>query len=154
MGIGWLLQIRKTWPALGHQPSLEPQKWPRPKMGGEEEIKEKDELVKLHYLLFSSLLLEMEQKWRHNVRVDGSNGTESIYIYGIFRGSEWVTQENRITMQILPKLQVWCNYLCSYISGLVLATQKLGFLFLFLNQMQRSVAIAHLVFGGFQITRQ
>jgi len=35
MGIGWLPQIRKTWPALGHQQSLEPQKWPRPKMGGE-----------------------------------------------------------------------------------------------------------------------
>jgi hypothetical protein len=35
IGIGWLPQIRKTWPALGHQQSLEPQKWPRPKMGGE-----------------------------------------------------------------------------------------------------------------------
>jgi hypothetical protein len=76
MGIGWLLQIRKTWPALWHQQSLD--------FGAEMERrgnKDKDELVKLHYLLFS---------WRHNVRADGSNGTESIY---------------------LPKLQVWCNYL-------------------------------------------
>ena len=83
----------------------------------------------------------------------GATG-QKVYIYGIFRGSEWVIQENRITMQILPKLQVWCNYLCTNISGHVLATQKLGFQFLFLNQMQRSAAIAHLVFGGFQITRQ
>jgi hypothetical protein len=37
----------------------------------------------LSSIIFSSLLLEIEQKWRHNVRADGSNGTESIYLWDL-----------------------------------------------------------------------
>ncbi|KAJ6941765.1 hypothetical protein NC651_007508 [Populus alba x Populus x berolinensis] len=60
MGIGWLLQIRKTWPALGHQQSLELKSGPGQKWEERRGNKEKDELVKLHYLLLFSW------KWSRN----------------------------------------------------------------------------------------
>jgi hypothetical protein len=50
-----------------------------------------------------NLLSSIIFAWKR-VEMERQNEDRQVYIYGIFRGVDWVIQENRITKQILPML--------------------------------------------------